>query len=51
MTENAVVPFATGAKKSLVEKFAGRFNLEPNKLLDILKVTAFKQKDGAVTNE
>ena len=37
--------------RSLVEKFAGKYSIEPSKLLDILKATAFKQKDGAASNE
>lgn len=37
---------------SLVEKFAGRYSIDPEKLLPILKATAFRQKDGSeVTNE
>jgi len=37
---------------SLVEKFARRYSIEPEKLLDTLKATAFKQRDGVeITNE
>jgi phage recombination protein Bet len=39
------------AKQSLVSKFATKFSIEPEKLLPILKATAFKQKEGEVTNE
>jgi len=38
-------------KKSLVEKFANRFGVESNKMLGTLKATAFKQREGEVTNE
>jgi phage recombination protein Bet len=44
----AVIPVA---KQSLVAKFASRFSIEPEKLMPILKATAFKVKDGEVTNE
>jgi len=41
-----------GKKLSLVNKFAQRYSMEPGKLLDVLKATAFKQRDNApVTNE
>jgi len=33
---------------SLVEKFADRYSVDKTKVLDILKATAFKQKDGGV---
>ena len=37
---------------SLVEKMAGRYSIDPTKLMDILKATAFKQSDGgAPSNE
>lgn len=36
---------------SLVEKFSAKYHIEPNKLLDILKATAFKVKNGAASNE
>ncbi len=36
----------------LTQRFAERFNVDPGKLLDTLKVTAFRQRDGsAPTNE
>lgn len=39
-------------RKSLVSKFADKFNIEDNKLMDILKATAFKQRNGQPpTNE
>ena len=38
-------------RTSLVQKFADRFSIEPNKLLSTLKATAFRQKDAAVTDE
>lgn len=36
---------------SLVSKFAAKYSIDSEKLLPILKATAFKQKDGEVTNE
>lgn len=36
---------------SLVNKFASRFNVDPEKMMSTLKATAFKVKDGEVTNE
>lgn len=39
-------------KKSLMAKFSSRYGVEPTKMFDTLKATAFRQKDGAVpTNE
>lgn len=38
-------------KPSLVGKFANKYSIESDKLLSILKATAFKQKDVEVTNE
>src|SRR3990172_6201157 len=39
-------------KASLVTKFAHRYSIEPDKLMDILKATAFKQRgDLKVSNE
>ncbi len=38
-------------RASLVTKFAAKFSIEPEKLLTTLKATAFKVKDGEVTNE
>lgn len=37
--------------KTLVEKFASKYTIEPARLLSILKATAFKQKDGEASNE
>lgn len=42
---------ATAQRVSLVEKFAARYSVEPNKMLSTLKATAFKVKDGEATNE
>jgi phage recombination protein Bet len=39
------------AKPKLVEKFASKFSIDAEKLLPILKATAFKQKEGEVSNE
>lgn len=36
---------------SLVTKFAGKYSVDPNKLLSTLKQTAFKLKTGEVSNE
>lgn len=36
---------------SLVEKFAHRYSVDPAKMLTTLKATAFRQKNGQVTNE
>jgi len=48
-------PFAAPqvtARPSLVQKFAARYSIEPDKLLAILKATAFKQDAGKeITNE
>lgn len=39
-------------KPKLIQRFAERFSVNPNKLFDTLKATAFKQRDGsAPTNE
>jgi len=38
-------------RTSLVEKIADRYEVEPQKMLSTLKSTAFKVKDGEVTNE
>lgn len=46
----AVAP-ASARKASLVEKFAARYSIDAGKLLTTLKATAFRQKDGEVTNE
>lgn len=44
MTANnvAVLP----KKNNLIGKFADKFNVDPQKVMDILKSTAFKQRDG-----
>ena len=50
MSEIAVIQ--PTAPRSLVQKVAGRFGVEPGKMLDALKATAFKQHGGTqVTNE
>jgi phage recombination protein Bet len=41
----------TRHKQSLVESFAKKYSIDPDKLLPILKATAFKQREGAITNE
>lgn len=43
----------TKSRTSLVAKIAGKFSVEPDKLLETLKTTAFKQPEGQppVTNE
>jgi phage recombination protein Bet len=38
-------------RASLVTKFANKYSIEAEKLLPILKATAFKVKDGEATNE
>lgn len=38
-------------RASLVQKFAAKYSIEPDKLMGILKATAFKVKDGEATNE
>lgn len=38
-------------KPSLMAKFASRYSVEPSKMMSTLKNTAFKQKDGEVSNE
>lgn len=38
-------------RKSLMTKFAHRFDMEPDKMMTTLKATAFKVKDGEATNE
>ena len=49
---NTEIIAATEPKKSLVEKFASRFGVEPGKFMDAIKATAFKQRDGsAPSNE
>lgn len=56
MTNTAVVSTngRAGNRVSLVEKFAGKYGLEPNKMMATLKATAFKQKGRQpleITNE
>lgn len=55
MTEQKVAaPVTTKQRASLIEKFAGRYGLEPNKMMATLKATAFKQKGRnaqEITNE
>jgi phage recombination protein Bet len=41
----------TTQKASLIGKFATRYSIEPAKLKSILKATAFKVKDGVVSDE
>lgn len=48
-TPHAVTTIAPRA--SLVQKFAAKYSIEPEKLLGILKATAFKVKEGEATNE
>ena len=38
-------------RAGLITKFASRFGVEPAKLLSTLKQTAFRQKEGEVSNE
>lgn len=38
-------------RPSLVQKFASKYTIEADKLLPILKATAFKQRQGEVSNE
>lgn len=49
---NTTTALATAPKASLVTRFATRYHIDPDKLLPILKATAFRQRDGkTVTNE
>lgn len=50
MSSNVATVTASG-KPSLVKRFAARFGVDEDKLLSTLKATAFKVKDGAVSNE
>ncbi len=50
MTANTAVA-TLPQRASLVQKFAARYTIEPDRLLPILKATAFKVKDGEATNE
>jgi phage recombination protein Bet len=45
IAERAIAPV------SLVSKFAARYSVEPAKMLSTLKQTAFRVRDGEVTNE
>jgi phage recombination protein Bet len=47
----ALLPLAERQPQTLVERFAGRYHVDPSKLLVTLKHTAFKQRDGEVSNE
>ncbi len=47
---SAVIPHQP-QKVSLISKIAGKYSVEPTKLLDTLKATAFKVRDGEVSNE
>jgi hypothetical protein len=51
MSEAGSAVVAAPPRASLVQKFAARYSIEPEKLLGILKATAFKVKDGETTNE
>ena len=51
MAEEKTTVVATVPKHSLVSKFASKYSVEPEKLLPILKATAFKVKEGEVSNE
>lgn len=51
MTKQQVAVMAESGKPSLVRRFAARFGVDEHKLLDALKATAFKVKDGTVSNE
>ena len=51
MSAVPAIPTIHPQRVSLVDKFASKFSIEPEKLLPILKATAFKIKDGDVTNE
>lgn len=46
----AVQASVPARRVSLVEKMAARFHVEPAKLLDTLKATAFRQRDGVVVS-
>jgi phage recombination protein Bet len=42
---------AKARRISLIEKFAHRYGVEPNKMMRTLRLTAFRVKDGEVTDE
>lgn len=46
-----VVTIQPVKRQSLVQKFAARYSVDPDKLLPALKATAFKIKNGEATNE
>jgi len=48
---SAVITQVQQPNRSLVAKFASRYSIDPDKLLPILKATAFKVKSGEATNE
>jgi len=49
-SETVGLPAVKDEKKSLVTTMASRWSVEPAKLLSTLKQTAFKQKDGEVSD-
>ena len=51
MTEKKAMAPMGASRRSLVERMAGKYNVESAKLLTTLKNTAFRQRDGEVTNE
>lgn len=50
-TGHALTPTGVKPRQSLIEKFAERFHIDAEKLLPILKATAFKVSSGEATNE
>ena len=46
-----VVKIEDGKQRSLVEKFAATYTLDPKRVLPILKATAFKTRNGEPSNE
>lgn len=48
---SAVMVPAPQQRVSLVQKFAAKYSIEPEKLMGILKQTAFKVQQGEVSNE
>lgn len=52
MSTVQTIPAQQAQKQSLVSRFAERYHVEPTKMMDILKATAFRQRgDQVVTNE
>lgn len=47
----AVVQAQKAEQRKLIPRFAERYGVDANKLLDTLKATAFKQRQGEVSNE